>query len=294
MIDLTLGIAAGLGSGLTWASSSILVRSLSGSYGVAGVNALRSLAGGGLLLAIAFATGHGAEIMQAPLWAVLSLCTSIVIALVIGDTLFFASTEYLGVTRALTIGIASPVLTTIVGIVVFGEAITPVRGVGIVLVLCGLVLIVTGRGAGERLPSARLLRGLRLAGIAAISWAVSAILLRQPLQVLSAISATAIRIPFGGLVLSLTPWVRGTLGLIRRSGRRDRTMLSMACLLAAGGPFLFSVAVKNGGVAVATVLSGTAPLFSIPLEMLLFGVAPARPMILGAIITVLGVGLMRV
>jgi drug/metabolite transporter (DMT)-like permease len=81
MIDLTLGIVAGLGSGLTWASSSILVRSLSGSYGVAGVNALRSLVGGGLLLAIAFATGHGPEIMQAPLWAVLSLCTSIVIAL---------------------------------------------------------------------------------------------------------------------------------------------------------------------------------------------------------------------
>jgi len=54
--------------------------------------------------------------MRAPLWAVLSLGTSIVIALAIGDTLFFASTEYLGVTRALTIGIANPVLTTIFGI----------------------------------------------------------------------------------------------------------------------------------------------------------------------------------
>jgi len=84
MTDITVGILGGLGSGLTWASSSILVRSLSGSYGVAGVNALRSLVGGGLLLAVAFATGHGAEIMRAPLWAVLSLGTSIVIALAIG------------------------------------------------------------------------------------------------------------------------------------------------------------------------------------------------------------------
>lgn len=156
MTDITIGILGGLGSGLTWASSSILVRSLSGSYGVAGVNALRSLVGGGLLLAVAFAAGHGAEIMRAPLWAVLSLGTSTVIALVIGDTLFFASTEYLGVTRALTIGIANPVLTTIFGIVVFGEAITLIRGSGIVCVLCGLFVIVTGRGAGERRAPARL------------------------------------------------------------------------------------------------------------------------------------------
>jgi len=294
MTDITVGILGGLGSGLTWASSSILVRSLSGSYGVAGVNALRSLVGGGLLLAVAFATGHGAEIMRAPLWAVLSLGTSIVIALAIGDTLFFASTEYLGVTRALTIGIANPVLTTIFGIAVFGEAITPIRGSGIVCVLCGLFLIVTGREAGERRAPARLPRGLRLAGLAAISWSVSAILLRQPLQILSALSATAIRIPFGGLVLSLTPWVRGTIGLLRQSGSRDRAMLAIACLLAAVGPLLFSVAVKSGGVAVATVLSGTAPLFSIPMELLLYGQPPSRPMILGALVTTLGVGLMRV
>jgi drug/metabolite transporter (DMT)-like permease len=54
-----------------------------------------------------------------------------------------------------------------------------------------------------------------------------------------------------------------------------------------------TVAVKYGGVAGGTVLSGTAPLFSIPLELLLFGVPPARQRILGALITVLGVGLLR-
>jgi len=121
---------------------------------------------------------------------------------------------------------------------------------------------------------------------------VSAILLRQPLQILSALSATAIRIPFGAWC-SPSPPGSGDGRLLRQSGSRDRAMLAIACLLAAvGAPLFRGRQVRRR--CVATVLSGTAPLFSIPMELLLYGQPPSRPMILGALVTTLGVGLMRV
>src|SRR5512137_1442875 len=124
MTDLTWGIAGGLGTGLIWAAISILVRSLSGTLAPIGITAVRSTIGGAILLGIAVASGQGAELAQAPLWVVLSLWASILIAMGVGDTCFFASMESLGVTRALVLTMANPLLTTVVGIGFLGEPLT--------------------------------------------------------------------------------------------------------------------------------------------------------------------------
>ena len=61
MNELTLGILAGLGCGLNWAVTSLLVRTLLGRLTPAGIGALRATGGGGLLLGVALAAvGSGA------------------------------------------------------------------------------------------------------------------------------------------------------------------------------------------------------------------------------------------
>ena len=89
--------------------------------------------------------GGGPAMLHAPLWVVLSLATAILLAMGVGDTLFFRSMDSLGVTRALTLSLLNPLLTTLTGIVLYREPLTLLRLAGIGLVIGGLMLIVSGR-----------------------------------------------------------------------------------------------------------------------------------------------------
>jgi len=292
MTELTKGILGGLGSAVSWACISVLTRSLSDTLGPAVINAMRSLIGGLLVLVVAVASGYGGEIIRMPLWAVVTLWVSITIGLAVGDTVFFHGMKYLGVTRAHTLSMTHPLLTTMVGIGLLGEPVTLMRGTGILLVLGGLSLIVAGKGEGSEVAGARR-RGVRLVLLAAATWSVSAILLKGPLQIVSAVAAAAVRSPVGGLVLWLTPWTRGAIRTIATSRPGELARLAAICLLSAASALLFTAGVKHGGVAVGTVLANTSPLFTIPLEILALGRRLSPRTLLGAVVTVAGIGLMN-
>ncbi len=294
MSDLSLGIAGGLGTGLTWAAISILVRSLSGAMAPVQITTIRSTVGGVILLGIAIISGNGGEMLRAPLWVVLSLWASILIAMGLGDTLFFASMDHLGVTRALVLSMANPLITTIVGIGFLGEPVTLLDVAGIFLVVGGLALIVAGKGAAptERRGSQR--RGLKLVFGAAGAWALSAIIMKAPLQALSATAATALRFPVAGLVLWCTPWTRGTVQTVKTITAPERTRLGAICLLGSVGSLLFCVGIKYGGVAIGNVLASTAPLFTLPFEVWVLKQRPSRQTVFGAVITVTGIALMNI
>lgn len=289
MTDLSLGILGGLGSGLNWAVTSLMVRTLCDKLSPAGIGAIRSTGGGSLLVLAAMMAGEGQDMLAAPFWVVLSLWTAILLAMALGDTVFFHSMEHLGVTRALTLGLANPLLTTVTGILLYGEAMTPFRLVGIPLVIGGLVLIITGRcadGAGGGRASRR---GLRLVFLASAAWAVSTTIVKPALQALPVLAGTALRIPFAGLILWLTPWSRGTLSALRTTTRGERVRLGILCILNSLGSALFTVAIRFGGVAVGNALASTSPLFAIPLEVWILKQRPSRKTVLGAFVTVAGI-----
>ena len=292
MSALAMGIVGGLGSASTWAAISILARTLSDRMTPAGINAFRSTVGGLAVLAVAVASGYGGEIVRMPLWAVLALWLSISVGFAIGDTLFFEGMRYLGVTRAHTLSMVHPLLSTLVGIGLLGEPITPRRALGILLVLAGIALIVTGHEevSGEAAGGRR--RGIRFVLGAAVAWTLAAVLLKAPLRAVSALAATAVRSPLGGLVLWATPWTRGTWRTVRESRGREVGFLAAICLLSATSSLLFTMGIKYGGVAVGTVLSTTSPLFTIPLEVIVLGHRPTRRTIQGAVTTVFGIALM--
>ncbi len=293
MTELTWGIAGGLGTGLTWAALSLLVSSLSDTLRPISVTAVRSTIGGGIILAVALFTGHGPEILRMPLWAVLALWASILLAMGFGDTMFFASMGSLGVTRALILSLANPLLTSVVGIGLLGEKVTLPRIIGILLVVGGLALIISGKSEGGVRGRGDARRGLKLVFLAAGAWAVSAIIMKPPLQIVSATAAAAVRIPLAGLVLWLTPWTRGTLREVAACRSRERASLAAVCVLSAIGSLLFTTGIKFGGVAVGNVLASTSPLFTLPFEVLVFRQRPSARTVFGAVVTVGGVGLMN-
>lgn len=293
MAELTWGIAGGLGTGLAWAAISILVQSLSGVLRPVSITAIRSTVGGVIIVVVALAAGHAPEILRMPLWAVLALWISILLSMGFGDTVFFVSMDHLGVTRALILSLVNPLLTTIVGIGLLGERVTPLRIFGILLVVGGLALIISGKGEGNGRGRGDTRRGLKLVFLAAGAWALSAIIMQPPLQTISATAAAAVRIPMAGLVIWLTPWTRGTMRELAKTSQAERWRLIAICILSAAGSLLFPTGIKYGGVAVGNVLASTSPLFTLPFEVLVFRQRPSARTVFGAVVTVGGVGLLN-
>ncbi len=289
MTDLTWGILGGLGCGLNWAVTSLLVRTLSGTLTPAAIGAVRATGGGTLLILAAVAAGEGREMLTAPFWVVLSLWFAILLAMVLGDTLFFHSMDYLGVTRALTLSLVNPLLTTVTGIALYGEAMTTARVAGIALVVGGLSVIVRGKGRPDEEEGRTPRRGLSLVFVAAAAWAAAATVQKPALLALPVMAGTALRIPFAGLVLWLTPWTRGAFRALRGATLGEWIRIGILCLLNAAGSTLFTVAIRFGGVAVGNALASTSPLFAIPLEVWILRRRPSRETVVGALITVAGI-----
>ncbi len=283
---------AGLASSLNWAVTSLLARSLLARFSPVGLSAVRSVAGGGLLVLSAIVAGEGFIMLQAPLWVVLALWSAIIMSMGVGDSAFFRSIEYLGLTRALALSLINPLLTTLTGVLLYREPMSPLRMLGILLVICGLGVIISGRDKEKPREARALRQGLWLVMLAAVAWAYSATILKPALLQLPILAGTALRIPMAGLVLWLTPLTRGTYRAIQTSSPGEQRRLAAVCLLNAIGSTLYTITIRSGGVAVGNVLSSTAPLFAIPLEMWVLKQHPSPHTVAGAVLTVVGIACM--
>src|SRR5439155_1479626 len=181
----------------------------------------------------------------------------------------FESTQRLGLGRAMTISMSYPVVAASLAALLLGERLTAPIVVGGLLTLAGVVLIVMARVElpGEPRPW----RGVVDALLAAVAWGVSVVALRVPLDEIDPVSAQAVRLPVGALLLWVTPWaLRGLPGLLRGGWPLFGRLLALAALTAVSS-VMYGASVKYAGVAVAAVLSSTAPLFAVPLGIVFLG-----------------------
>ena len=90
--------------------------------------------------------------------------------------MFFESTRWLGLARAMTVSMTYPLIAALLAALFLGEALTLRLAVGSLVTLGGLVLTVAARqdGASER---ARLWPGIGAATLASCAWAASVIVL---------------------------------------------------------------------------------------------------------------------
>jgi len=285
--ETTLGTLAALGAAVTWAATGLLVRSLVRELGSVAVNAVRSTVGGAILLVWVLVTAGAGAFAVASTRALVLLALSIVAAIAIGDTVFFESTRVLGLGRAMTISMTYPVGAAALAAAFLGEPITLPIAAGALLTLGGIVLIVAPWA--ERAPDERFAFGVGTATLASLAWAVSVVLVKAPLREMDAVTAQAIRLPLAALVLWATPWARAAAGGLGRLGGAALTRLAALSVLTVLSSVLFVASVKYAGVAVAAVLSSTAPMFAIPLARVFFGERLSRPALLGAGVTVAGI-----
>src|SRR5947209_271529 len=253
--------------------------------GSVGVNALRSTIGGVLLIAWVLATA-GAGVftaISASGWLLLGL--SIVTAIALGDTVFFESTRAIGVGRAMTISTTYPLGAAVIAAAFLNEPVTVPIAVGSLVTMAGLVLIVAPWA--ERAPEERFWFGVGTAALASLAWAVSTVLVKPPLSEMDAVTAQAIRLPLAAVALA--PWARSAPRALALTSRGARVRIAVLGALTSVSSVMFVAGVKHAGVAVASVLSSTPPMFAIPLAVVFLGERLTLRALLGAVVTVAGI-----
>jgi drug/metabolite transporter (DMT)-like permease len=286
------GALFALGSALAWAVIGLMVRTLAPHYSSVTINAARSLVSGAILLAWVAATEDLAAVAGLSPGTVALLGLSIVVASAIGDTVFFESTRALGLGRAMTVSMTYPLMSALLAAALVGEPLTPPVLLGSVITLAGIALIVTARPA-EPILAGRFWSGVGAATLAAMAWAVSVVLLKAPLAEIDAVTAQAVRLPIAGAALLMTPWGWAAPAELRRGGLALAWRLFLVSAVTVASSVLFVAGLKYGGVAVATVLSSTAPMFAIPLGFFFLGERLSRRAIVGSVITAGGIAVLQ-
>lgn len=289
--DAAVGALCATGSALTWSLINLLVRRLSPPFNSVTLNALRSTVGSVLIVAwIAAMDGLGG-LTDMSARAVWLLAISVVLAVGVGDTIFFESVKWLGLVRAMTVSMVYPLFAALLAALLLGEAPTIQVSVGGLLTLAGLILTVRAKG-GEVPAHGRFRLGLAAALFAALAWAVSVILLKPALEEVDAVRSQAIRLPLAAAMLWATPWAWSARRPLRDQGRAGLWRLGALGALSAASSILFVAGVQHSGVAVATVLSSTAPIFALPLGFFFLGERVAPIAVAGIVLTIIGIAIL--
>lgn len=277
---------------LSWAVIGLFVRALSASFNSVTLNAARSAVGGAIILAWVLATDGLAALTAMSTTAWILLSASVVMAVGLGDTVFFESARMLGLARAMTVSMTYPLVAALLATLVLGEPLTPRIWLGALLTLSGVALTARSRPVDGG-PSSLFWAGVGAATLASLAWAVSVILLKPTLAEVDAVQAQAVRLPVAAALLWATPWTWSAAGSMGRHGARVLWLLLALGVLTAASSILFVAGIRYAGVAVGAVLSSTSPLFAAPLGRLFLGERIAPAAMIGAVVTIAGIAVLQ-
>jgi drug/metabolite transporter (DMT)-like permease len=282
-----LGPLAALGSSLTWAYGSAVYAQSARRVGSIEVNLTRSLLALPLFaLAALFTVPRGAlGLLSSDRFGWLTL--SMLCSYGLGDAVFYLAAVRLGTPTALAIGSSYPVWATLLGALVLGEPVGPGRIAGTLLCIAGVVWLVLLQARAEPAEAppegARprgVLVGVLLAVLVSILWAGNTYSIRRGAQGLPLMLANTIRYGLSVLLL-FGLWLRierrrKKLGsalppedrLLAR-GKNLRRFALTAFIEAFCGSSIFVYGLSHSDLSVAAPLSSLAPLFAVPIGLLL-------------------------
>lgn len=302
-----VGPAAGVATSLLWTATSLFFTAAGRRIGPTLVNATR------LTLAVGF---HGVThlALVGTLWPDISprqllfLATSGVIGLSIGDQALLVAFVDIGPRLTMLIMTTSPILAALFGWVALGETLNVIAWLGIALTISGVGWVVLERPEGEiTRATPRRARGIVLAFVGAACQAGGLLLSKQGMghgwlpedQHLHPQAATLVRMLFAGFgvlpILALHSYrirKRFTAGLQpTRTGSRRAGLLFSGCGAVVGpylGVWMSLVAADRAPLGIAQTLCSLAPIFILPVLVVLYRERVSPRAWIGAVIAVAG------
>ena len=276
-----------------WALSSIMLKSQTGKLDALQINAVRGLFAAAFAVALFLVTGRISQLSGLSLSAITYLLLSVIVGFVIGDTLYIKGMAIIGVSKALPMSIVYPIFVLPFSVAMVGERLSVATIAGVFITVVGLYLLTKPQSGAEGKPEItrkRYWRGVFFVLAAAFFWAIGTVSLEFAMTDLDPILAGAIRMPFMALVLFAMIYLRKGSTKIRSHGRRSMIILGLAGVLGIGvGGLAFMIGVKYAGSAKTAILSSTAPLFGVPLSMIMLRERITLKTVLGTVLCVIGV-----
>lgn len=311
-LDEHLGPLAGVATSVLWTATSLFFTEGGRRIGPTLVNVTRILFAI-ILLGLTHHWLTGGWLPQVRNQQVLYLALSGVIGLSIGDQALLTSFIDIGPRKTMLIMTTSPLIASLFGWLALGERLTGMSWFGIALTLGGVAWVVCTRRTEVTRPGDHHLRGLVLAFVGAACQAGGLFLSKKGIghgwlpadDHLSPQTATLVRMVFAGVGMVPILAVHAYRG--RTAKRRERIPGRMArmragilfsFLGAVTGPFLgvwmSLVAAHHAPLGVAQTLCSLAPVFILPVVVVIHGERVGIREILGAVVAVSGSALLFV
>jgi len=248
-----------------------------------------------LPIAYVFAVvSSGTIFFTLPPESLVPLAVSMILGIVIGDTMYFFSQERIGVGRAFPIVMSYPLLVYLLAAMFLGEPVILQRVIGAIIVVVGVVMVAKAEYSDEEVnyprwkPRDRNI-GLFLAFVTIVVWSVSDVTFQYGL-----IGAGAAEANFYRMLVASVIYIPIFL-LSLRGGRSLPTRRISGIALVTGmfsigiSLIVYSYAIKYIGATITAVLISSAPVITAPLSALYLHEDVNRYVGIGTVLTIIGI-----
>ncbi len=295
MIESHYGELAALTTAAFWTITALAFEGATVRVGTYSVNLIRLVFGFVFLSVLAWFNRGIVFPTDATQYAWFWLLLSGIIGFVLGDLFLFASYPIITSRVAMLVMTLAPPFAAILGWIILGETMSAVSILGMVLVISGISLAIWSKPKGDKKMKLNFSpKGLLYALFGTIGQAIGLVLSKLGMGEYNAFAATQIRIiagivGFGVLITILNRW--GNIGKALKN-KKAMTGITVGSFF---GPFLgvsFSlIAIQHTSTGIAATIMSIVPVLIIPPAILLFKQKVSIKEVIGAFISVIGVGL---
>jgi drug/metabolite transporter (DMT)-like permease len=265
---LVIGLVAALLAAVSWAISAAFYKEGARAVSPFTANLIRIIPPLGVLALLGLLLGAYTLIGLLTFWDMLLIAGSSLSAFVIGDTLYFVTLRYLGVSRGVPITATYPLFVLMLQILLLVEpvhwlmipaAIIAVGGVAVLSRQIDKTEIINNTVAPRR-PFIGIIAALSTA----FAWSLSIIMLSQVLQTTNLVLVAVLRLIIALLVTTPFVLLRSTWRQEFLGNQRHWLFLGLGGLVALGVGYLaFATSLQLANTTSATILSSLTPLFAL-------------------------------
>jgi len=280
-------------SALLWSVSCVLMALGTKRLHVLPLNLVRCIVSSSFFLAMLPFFGGLEALLAVPPSAWLWLVISVLVLLVVGDTLYFRSLDLAGVSWAMPVAGINPLWAILLATLFLDEPLTWGLLAGALLVVAGVTLLSrpgVHSSNGRAIEPAARRKGLLLALLVSLLWAAGQVVLKPATAGMHSVVANSIRQPMAMLILLAINLRTGHWRELRHLDRRSWAMILMASLVGTGlGTLFFVMAIQDIGAGRTAVITSTSPLMAIPFSMFWLRERPTRWTMAGTFFTTVGI-----
>lgn len=291
-----IGELAAIATAFSWTLVGLFFSQASKRIGSISVNFYKLIFGFTMLSITAYFTRGVAFPVDATLKNWIWLAMSGIVGFFLGDYFMLKAYIEVGVRISMLMMASSPPMAALLGFIFLSERLPSTALLGMLMTMSGIVLVILSKDKEQgRMRVKYSMKGLAYAFIGAFGSAAGMVFSKVGLGDYNTMAATQIRIIAGFLCFVIFVTVRNEWKNLR-SAIKDKTALKYTFLGSIFGPFigvnLSLVALKYTSTGIVSTITSMTPVTIIPFSIALFKEKVKPREILGAVISVSGVGIL--